>query len=540
MVAISANRLEILQIARSVAQEKNIEESLVLGAIEEAIQKAAKARYGAENDIICSINERTGEMRLIRRLTVVPGLEELENESQQVTLAQAKKMKADAEVGYVFEDDLPLFDFGRVMSQTGKQVISQRVREAERDKQYEEYKDRVGEIVNGTVKRVEYGNIVIDIGRGEGVIRRDQALPRENVNIGDRLRSYIYDVRREMKGPQIFLSRAHPGFMIKLFAQEVPEVYDGVIEIKACSRDPSSRAKIAVLSHDSSIDPVGACVGMRGSRVQAVVGELGGEKVDIIPWSSDPATFIVNALQPAEVTKVVLDEEENRVEVVVPDDQLSLAIGRRGQNVRLASQLTGWSIDIVTEAEESERRQKEFNERTLLFTGALDVDEMMAQLLVSEGFETIEEIAFIDVDDLMNIEGLDEDIGQELQTRAREFLDRSTAELDAKRVALGVSDELLALKGVTLALAVKLGEGGVTSVDDLAGMVSDDLRGWYETKNGERVREPGVLEGVELSVEDADTMIMAARVALGWVEAEPEGNSDDEELEAADAADTNA
>jgi len=537
MVAISANRLEILQIARSVAQEKNIEESLVLGAIEEAIQKAAKARYGAENDITCSINERTGEMRLTRRMTVVPGLEELENESQQLTLAQARKMKPDAEVGYVFEDDLPLFDFGRVMSQTGKQVISQRVREAERDKQFEEYKDRVGEIVNGTVKRVEYGNIVIDIGRGEGVIRRDQALPRENVNIGDRLRSYIYDVRREMKGPQIFLSRAHPGFMIKLFAQEVPEVYDGVIEIKACSRDPSSRAKIAVLSHDSSIDPVGACVGMRGSRVQAVVGELGGEKVDIIPWSSDPATFIVNALQPAEVAKVVLDEDENRVEVVVPDDQLSLAIGRRGQNVRLASQLTGWSIDIVTEAEESERRQKEFNERTMLFTGALDVDEMMAQLLVSEGFETIEEIAFIDVDDLMNIEGLDEDIGQELQTRAREYLERSTAELDAKRVELGVSDEMLSLKGVTLALAVKLGEGGITTVDDLAGLVSDDLRGWYETKNGERVREPGILEGVELSVEDADAMIMAARVALGWVEAD---EADDAEPEAADAADSNA
>lgn len=519
VTAISANRLEVLQIARAVAQEKGIEETLVFASIEEAIQKAARARYGQDNDIRCAIDPKTGEIKLTRCVTVVETPEEVENEAAQMLLKDARRLKHDVEVGYVFEQDLPLFDFGRVMSQTGKQVISQRVREAERDRQFEDYKDRVGEIVNGTVKRVEYGNVVVDLGKGEGVIRRDQTLPREMLQMNDRVRAYIYDVRREAKGPQIFLSRAHPGFMAKLFAQEVPEVYDGVIEIKAVARDPSSRAKIAVISNDSSIDPVGACVGMRGSRVQAVVGELGGEKIDIIPWSPDPATFIVNALQPAEVAKVVLDEDENRVEVVVPDDQLSLAIGRRGQNVRLASQLTGWSIDILTEEEESQRRQKEFQERTELFMGALDVDEMMAQLLVAEGFETIEELAFIELDDILAIEGLDEEVAQELQARAREHVEREQAELDAKRVALGVSDDLLTLEGVTLPMAVAMGDGGVKTVEDLAGLVPDDLRGWFETKNGERVREPGILETFEMSAEDAESLIMQARIREGWVDA---------------------
>ena len=518
-MAISANRLELLQIARSVAYEKNIEEEIVLGAIEEAIQRAARARYGADLDIVAKIDQRSGELTLTRRQTVVATNEDVENPAAQIPVAVAKRIDPSVDVGHVFTEELPLFDFGRVMSLTGKQVITQRVREAERDKQYEEYKDRVGEIVNGLVKRVEYGNVIVDLGRGEGIIRRNDGLPRETLRVGDRVRCYIYDVRREAKGPQIFLSRAHPGFMAKLFAQEVPEVYDGVIEIKAVARDPSSRAKIAVISYDNSIDPVGACVGMRGSRVQAVVSELGGEKIDIIPWSPDNATFIVNALQPAEVAKVVLDEDEGRVEVVVPDDQLSLAIGRRGQNVRLASQLTGWTIDITTEEEDRARREKEASELTELFMTALEVDEMIGRLLVSEGFESIEDIAYIEIDQLFAIEGFDEDVSVELQTRARDYLEAQAAALDARRKELGVADELLELEGVTLPMAVKLGEGGVKTVEDLAGMVTDDLRGWWDVKNGERVREPGILEDLNLSAEDTDAMIMRARVIMGWVEA---------------------
>jgi N utilization substance protein A len=410
-------------------------------------------------------------------------------------------------------------DFGRVAAQTAKQVINHEVREAERERQFGEYKDRVGEIVNGVVKRVEYGNIIIDLGRAEGIVRRSEAIPRENLHQGDRTRAYIFDVRREAKGPQIFLSRAKPEFMARLFAQEVPEVYDGVIEIKAAARDPGSRAKIAVLSHDGSIDPVGACVGMRGARVQAVVGELQGEKIDIIPWSADPATFIVNALQPAEVSKVVLEPEDMRVQVVVDEQQLSLAIGRRGQNVRLASQLTGWTIDILTESEESEKRQKEFATRTAAFMAALDLDEMMAQLLASEGFTTIEEIAYVELDDLAVIEGLNDEIASELQERAREYLEALTAEQDAKRVELGVTDEVVALSTVTLPMAIKFGENDLKTMEDVAGLVPDDIRGWFETKNGERTRMPGVLESFNLTPEAAEAMIMEARVAAGWIEA---------------------
>jgi N utilization substance protein A len=394
------------------------------------------------------------------------------------------------------------------------------VREAERERQYEEFKDRVGEIVNGVAKRVEYGNVIVDLGRGEAIMRRDQSIPRENFQVGDRVRAYIYDVRQETKGPQIMLSRAHGGFMAKLFAQEVPEVYDGVIEIRAVARDPGSRAKMAVVSNDSSIDPVGACVGMRGSRVQAVVAELQGEKIDIIQWSADEATFLVNALAPAEVTKVVMDEEDERVEVVVPDEQLSLAIGRRGQNVRLASQLTGWQIDIMTESQESERRQREFAERTVLFQEALDVDEVIAQLLVTEGFVTVEDVAYVEIGEVAAIEGFDEDTAEEIQARARDFLEREAAEFDAKRKALGVEDGVLEVEGVTLPIAVALGEGDVKTVEDLAGLVPDDIRGWYEAKGGERVREPGVLESFNLSPDDAEALIMRARIAAGWIDAE--------------------
>jgi transcription termination/antitermination protein NusA len=516
-IGVSANRLELLQIARAVAAEKSIDESIVIEAIEEAIQKAARSRYGAENDIRAKIDPKTGELSLTRNMTVV---EEVENESQELTLADAKKIDKTAEVGTVFSDELPPIEFGRVASQTAKQVITQKVREAERQRQFEEYKDRVGEIISGIVKRVEYGNVIIDLGRAEGIIRRADGIPRENLQNNERVRAYIYDVREEVRGPQIFLSRAHPDFMAALFAQEVPEVYEGIIEIPSVARDAGSRAKIAVISNDGSIDPVGACVGMRGSRVQAVVSELAGEKIDIIPWSDDPATFIVNALQPAEVAKVVLDEEDQRIEVVVPDEQLSLAIGRRGQNVRLASQLTGWSIDILTEEEESERRQKEFAERTQIFIAALDVDEVIAQLLATEGFTDVEDLAYVDLGEIAAIEGFDEDTAEEIQARARDYLDRQAAEQDAKRKELGVEDAVLEVQGVELAMTVKFGENDVKTVEDLAGLVTDDLRGWFETKNGERVREPGILEDFNLSSEDAEMMIMRARVDAGWISEE--------------------
>src|SRR5215212_3341048 len=538
---ISANRLELLQIADAVAREKSIEKEIVIEAIEEAIQKAARSRYGADHDIRVKIDPATGEMEIKRVVTVVdePGPdiegEEPFNTYAFRTLKDAKATDKDAFIGKTYEEMLPPFEFGRVQTQMARQVVTGKVREAERERQFEEFKDRVGEIVNGVVKRVEYGNIIVDLGRGEGIVRRDQAIPREMFNIGDRIRAYIYDVRRETKGPQIMLSRAHGGFMAKLFAQEVPEVYDGVIEIRAVARDPGSRAKMAVLSNDSSIDPVGACVGMRGSRVQAVVAELQGEKIDIIQWSPDEATFIVNGLAPAEVSKVVMDEEDERVEVVVPDEQLSLAIGRRGQNVRLASQLTGWQIDIMTESQESERRQREFAERTALFQEALDADEVIAQLLVTEGFATVEDVAYVDPSEIASIEGFDESTAEEIQARATDYLSKEAAEYDAKRRELGVEDGVLEIEGVTLPMAVALGEGEIKTVEDLAGLVPDDLRGWFETKNGERVRESGILEAFGLDPQDAELLIMRARVAMGWIEAPPEPEPEAEEEQPVDA-----
>jgi N utilization substance protein A len=513
---VSANRLEILQIANAVAQEKSIDKRIVLDAMEEAIQKAARSRYGLEHDIRAEINPDTGETRIWRVQTVVDAVE---NPVTQLTLADARAILPDADVGNEIREELPPFEFGRVAAQTAKQVITQKVRDAERDRQYNDFKDRVGEIMSGVVKRVEYGHVIVDLGRAEGVIRRNDGIPREAFNTGDRVRAYLYKVVRETKGPQIFLSRAHPSFMIALFAQEVPEVYEGVIEIKACARDPGSRAKIGVYSHDNSIDPVGACVGMRGARVQAVVSELGGEKIDIIPWSPDDATFIVNALQPAEVSKVVIDEEEGRVEVVVEESQFPLAIGRRGQNVRLASQLTGWQIDLTTEAADSERRQREFKERTDLFVRALDADETLAQLLASEGFETVEEIAYVDSDDLAGIEGFDEEVAAELQQRAREYLEKLAAELDERRRALGVSDEVAFMEGVSPAMAVRLGEHEVKSMDDLAGLVPDDLVGWREPgPDGKPKFQPGILEKGEMTREDAELFILKARVNAGWVD----------------------
>ncbi|MEN5083935.1 transcription termination factor NusA [Bosea sp. TWI1241] len=527
-MAVSANRLELLQIADAVAREKSIDRQIVIDAMQDAIAKAARSRYGAETDVHAEINPRSGELRLARHLQVV---DQVENGAVEITVDEAKRHNPAAQVGDVIADPLPPFDFGRIAAQSAKQVIVQKVREAERDRQYDEYKDRIGEIVNGAVKRVEYGNVFVDLGRGEAIIRRDEMIPRETFKVGDRARAYVYDVRREPRGPQIFLSRTHPQFMAKLFGQEVPEIYDGIVEVKAVARDPGSRAKIAVISRDSSIDPVGACVGMRGSRVQAVVGELQGEKIDIIPWSPDVATFVVNALQPAEVAKVVLDEEADKIEVVVPDEQLSLAIGRRGQNVRLASQLTGWDIDILTEAEESERRQKEFVQRTDIFMNALNVDETVGQLLASEGFRSVEEVAYVEPSELSSIEGFDEDTAAEIQSRAQDYLAAIEAELDEKRRALGVEDNLRDVAGVTTAMMVALGENEVKSVEDLAGCATDDLVGWTERKDGESTRHAGYLDGFDLSRQDAEAMVMAARILAGWVEApqdEVEAEAEDE------------
>jgi N utilization substance protein A len=496
-------RPELLQVADTVARDKGIDRDEVLLAMEQAIQKAGRSKYGQEYDIRAEIDRKNGEIRLMRFREVA---DPVENEATQIPLAQAKRLNPEAEVGDFITDPLPPIDFGRIAAQTAKQVIVQKVRDAERQRQFNEYKDRVGEIVNGLVKRVEFGNVIVDLGRAEAILRRDELLPRESFRQGERVRAYIYDVRQEVRGPQIFLSRTHPQFMAKLFAQEVPEIYDGIIEIRAVARDPGSRAKIAVISNDSGIDPVGACVGMRGSRVQAVVAELQGEKIDIIPWSQDPATFVVNALAPAEVAKVVMDEEQRRIEVVVPDDQLSLAIGRRGQNVRLASQLTGWDIDILTEAEESERRQEEFRSRSKMFIDALDVDDVIAHLLVTEGFTSVEEVAFVPINDLAGIEGFDETVAGELQQRARVFLEEQNKLLEAKRKELGVSDEIAALEGVSPALLVAVGEKGVKTLDDLADLAGDEL-----------IEMAG--SAAKLEPEQANAIIMAARAH--WFADEP-------------------
>ncbi len=490
----AVNRPELLLVADAVAREKQIERDDVLEAMEQAIQKAGRAKYGHEKDIRATIDRKTGDVRLSRWTEIV---EAVENEETQIPVHIAKKFAPEKNVGDFIVDPLPPIDFGRIAAQTAKQVIVQRVREYERTKQYNEFKDRVGEIINGVVKRTEYGNLMVDLGRAEALLRRDETIPRENLRNGDRVRAFIYDVREEQRGPQIFLSRTHPGFLAKLFAQEVPEIYDGIIEIKAVARDPGSRAKMAVISRDQSIDPVGACVGMRGSRVQAVVAELQGEKIDIIPWSPNVATFVVNALAPAEVSKVVMDEEAGRVEVVVPDTQLSLAIGRRGQNVRLASQLTRWDIDILTEAEESERRQEEFRRRTGLFVEALDVDDVIAGLLVAEGFETIEDLAVTPLDELASIEGFDENVAAELQRRAEASLAKEATEMEEKRIALGVSDDIAAIEALTAKDLIALGEKGVKSLDDLADLAGDELIEIVGADN--------------LSEEAANEIIMAAR-----------------------------
>src|SRR4051812_47975778 len=531
--AVSANKAELIAIADAVAREKLIDRGIVIEAMEDAIQRAARARYGAENDIRAKLDPTSGDLRLWRVVEVV---EQVDDYFKQVSLEDSQKLQPGAVIGDYIVDPLPPIEFGRIAAQAAKQVIFQKVRDAERERQYEEFKERAGEIITGVVKRVEFGHVVVDLGRAEGVIRRDQQIPREVQRVGDRVRSLILSVRRENRGPQIFLSRAHPDFMKKLFAQEVPEIYDSIIEIKAAARDPGSRAKIGVISHDSSIDPVGACVGMKGSRVQAVVQELQGEKIDIIPWSQDLATFVVNALQPATVSRVVIDEEESRIEVVVPDDQLSLAIGRRGQNVRLASQLTTSQIDILTEADASEKRQREFVERSSLFQNELDVDETLAQLLVAEGFGALEEVAYVEVDELSSIEGFDEDLAAELQSRAKEALDRREAANREERRGMGVEDALAELPHLNEAMLVTLGKAGIKTLDDLADLATDELiqkKRVEPRRRAETANKPedkgGILAEYGLSDEQGNEIIMAARAH--WFEDEPAAQSE----EAADA-----
>jgi transcription termination/antitermination protein NusA len=546
--AISANKAELLAIANSVATEKMIDKSIVIEAMEEAIQKSARNRYGAENDIRAKLDPRTGDLRLWRVVEVV---EEVEDYFKQVDLAQAQKLQKDAKLGDFIVDPLPAVDLGRIDAQSAKQVIFQKVRDAERERHYEEFKDRAGEIITGVIKSVEFGHVIVNLGRAEGVIRRDQQIPREAARVGERVRSLILKVERQNRGPQIFLSRAHPDFMKKLFAQEVPEIYDGIIEIKAAARDPGSRAKIGVISRDSSIDPVGACVGMKGSRVQAVVQEMQGEKIDIIPWSEDTATFVVNALQPATVSRVVIDEEENRIEVVVPDDQLSLAIGRRGQNVRLASSLTGSAIDIMTEQEASEKRQREFSERSKLFETELDVDETLSQLLVAEGFTELEEVAYVGLDEIAGIEGFDEELAEELQSRAAEALERRDEGFRQQRRALGVEDALAELPHLTEAMLVTLGKAGIRTLDDLADLATDELiqKKRAEPRRREGATSPppvrrearpedkgGVLGEYGLSEAQGNEIIMAARAH--WFDDEPDAGAEPAEPQEAAHADS--
>ena len=505
---VSANKIEILRIAETVAQEKMIEKEIVLSALEEAIVKAAKSNYGEENEVVAEINQENGDILISRKMLVV---DEVKNKFLEINLKDAKKINGAAQIGDELLDPLPPMDFGRIAAQSAKQVITSKVREAERERQYNEYKDRVGEVVNGIVKRAEFGNIVLDLGKAEGVIRKDQTIPRENLRNGDRVKAYIYDVRSELKGPQIFLSRSHPQFMAKLFTQEVPEIYDGIISIQSVARDPGSRAKIAVSTDDNSIDPVGACVGMRGSRVQAVVNELQGEKIDIINWSENVANLAIASLSPAEVLKVVLDEDQNKIEVVVSDEHLSLAIGRRGQNVKLATELTGWDIDILTEEEESSKRQEDFNTKSKLFVESLDVDETLAQLLVSEGFGAVEEILDSDRSELLAIEGFEEEIVDELIERSKKFANEKEIQNDQKLEALNVSKDLLEFNLLTKTMIVTLAENNIKTLEEFAGLTTDDLLGYFEDRHDKNSKIKGILENYNLTKDEGDELIMEAR-----------------------------
>lgn len=493
----SMPRPEIILVADTVAREKNIDRDDVLEAMEIAIQKAGRSKYGFEHDIRAHIDRKSGAITLARYREVVESEDLIENDVTQMSLKQAKAYNKDIKVGEFIIDNLPPIDFGRIAAQTAKQVIVQKVRDAERNKQYEEYKEKVGTIVNGTVKRVEFGNVVLDIGRAEAILRRDEIIPREKFKNGDRVRAYVLDVRKENKGPQIFLSRTCPEFLAKLFTSEVPEIYDGIVKIVSVSRDPGSKAKIAVKTDDVTVDAVGACVGLRGIRVQAVVTELQGEKIDIVPYSEDKAQFIVSALAPAEVTKVVLDEENNRIEVVVPQEQFSIAIGRRGQNVKLASQLVGCDIDVLTEEQEQERRSNENKVRSQRFMEALDVDEMIAHLLIAEGFSTVDEVALVSLSELSEIEGFDEDVAQELQSRAKAFVERRNQEFEEKSKSLGIDEKIQEIEGLDRDMILTLANADVKNIDDLADLATDELI--------------EILGEDTISVVEANKIIMAAR-----------------------------
>ena len=517
----SANKLELIQIAEAVAKEKLIDPTLVIEAMEESLAKAAKSKYGQEYDIRASIDSKSGGVKMVRCRKVV---ETIENHFVEIILEDALKIQPNAKIDDLIEDELPPLDFGRIAAQAAKQIIVQKVREADRARQFEEYKDKVGQIINGQVKRVEYGNVIVDLGRAEAILKRDQLIRREVLRVGDRVRAYIKDVKEDTRGPQIFLSRTNSEFLVELFKMEVPEIYDGIIDIKTVARDPGSRAKIGVLSHDNSIDPVGACVGMRGSRVQAVVNELQGEKIDIIPWNDDAPTFLVNALQPAEVSKVVLDEDARRIEVVVPNDQLSLAIGRRGQNVRLASQLTEFDIDILTEEDESQRRQEEFSQRSALFMENLNVDEMVAQLLVSEGFSTLEEVAFVEESEISSIDGFDKETATELQERAKDHIDSLNKKSLEIAKSNGAEEDLLSFEGLNPQMLEVLVNDGIKSLKDFATCADWELAGGYTLKDGKRVKDEGLLEKFDMTLGMAQQLIMKAREMVGWVSKEESEN----------------
>jgi len=505
-----SDKVELLRIAEAVALEKSIDKEIILSSMESAIQKAAKTKFGSENDIRAKIDRETGDINLYKVLTVVDTPENLDTE---ISLDHAIKLEnqENAKVADEIFEELPPVDFGRIAAQTARQVITQSVRAAERERQYNDFIEKKGEILSGIVKRLEYGNVIVDLNRAESIIRKEELIPRESLKTGDRIKAYCYDVIRENKGQQIFLSRAHPQFMEKLFFQEVPEIYDGIIEIKSSARDPGSRAKICVNSKDSSIDPVGACVGMRGSRVQSVVNELSGEKIDIVHWSEDIATLVVSALSPAEIQKVIIDEQNRRIEVILTEENLSKAIGRRGQNVRLASKLINYEIDILTVKEESEKRQLEFKEKTDIFIKSLEVDETLGQLLVAEGFSNVEEISKASLEEISKIEAIDENTAKELQERAKEYLVKEKENIGKKLKDLGVEEDLISLKGLTPGMLLTLGEKKIKQLKDFAELASDELVGTYDEKKGVRFKIEGYLEEFALSKEEADNLIINAR-----------------------------
>ena len=505
-----SDKLELLRISESVATENSIDKEIILTSMESAIQKAAKTRFGADNDIRAIINRESGDISIHKVLKIVQTPENLDTE---ISLEHAikKEKKEDVKIGDEIFEQLPPVDFGRIAAQTARQVITQSVRAAERERQYNDFIEKKGEILSGIVKRLEYGNAIIDLNRAEAIIRKEELIPREILKTGDRIKAYCYDVIRENKGQQIFLSRAQSKFMERLFFQEVPEIYDGVIEIKSAARDPGSRAKICVHSKDSSIDPVGACVGMRGSRVQSVVNELHGEKIDIVHWSDDPAALVVSALSPAEIQKVIIDDQNRRIEVILSEENLSKAIGRRGQNVRLASKLMDFEIDILTEKEETEKRQIEFKDKTEVFIKNLEVDETLGQLLVAEGFSSIEEICNASLEEITKIEAIDENTAKELKTRAEEFLKKEKEDIGKKLKELGVEEALINLKGLTLGMLVTLGEKKIKTLKDFAELSTDEVIGSYDEKKGQRFKIEGYLEEFALTKKEAEDLIMNSR-----------------------------